>query len=1046
MLKLALLGEPTATLDATPITDFRSAKVQALFYYLVATRQVHTRHHLAGLLWGEAAEEQAKNSLRVSLNNLNKLFPDYIESTRLTVAFKTDRPHWLDIDEFSRQTATLNTSTPDLIALQAAAKLYQNDFLAGLEAENAPDFADWLQAERTRWRQAVVNLLAVISNNLVEERRYADAVDPLRRLLALAPWREEAHRTLMVALARQGQLTAASAQYELCRQGLAETLGVKPMPETYALFQRIRDAQGRQPHNLPAESSPLIGRSLELQQLANLLENPACRLITIVGLGGIGKTRLALAAASASQSGPTLPFLNGVAFAPLLNVATPDLLPVALADAIGLRLSGSASPITQVLNALRNQETLLVLDNFEHLLPPPQVNEEGKAVALLRQILEAAPDVKLLVTSREPLQLALEWRFDLEGLAASEGQEVRDKETGRQGDEEQETREQRADEPSKISPSPAAIALLVQTAQESDPAFQLTATDAPFASQLCRIVGGSPLAIKLAALLLRTLALPELVAKVQENLDLLATEHADWSPRQRSMRAIFDYTYGLLGREEQALFGRLTLFHDSFTEAAAQTVAGASPWTLAALTDHGLVQVTATPSDLRYTIHELVRQYGAEKRNAGEVAAVRSAHARFYAQLVQQHEQFLYGARYQQAIAAVESELPNIRAAWGWLLTQLADSDGAAPAIALLRQLAPTLAFFHEVKALFQAGDQLFGDAIAALQTAGIADNAFLAQLQRHQAAFAFEVSDFARAMALAATAAPVLLSAGAATEAALAQIVQGRAHLRRGDYDQAQQLLESGLAICQRLHHLRGQAEAQISLGMVASAIGEYARAQHALQAARTLCEQLGFAPWLARVLTNLGTIYARQYDYTNALPFYQQSLTIAEAEGTPTAIMINTSNLGGVYRGFGQGQLSITYYQRSLSMARSMGDRRWIAANLNGLGMTYLELGDMAAASRTLQEAIAEGQAIESHPDTLGGIALYAQVLARRGMVNEALQALLFAAGHPATMAQYTLYNARLLQELQEELPDAAIVAARSWGAGRSVAEVGAWLQNLL
>lgn len=222
------------------------------------------------------------------------------------------------------------------------------------------------------------------------------ALEFAMRLLALDPWREEAHRQMMRLLARSGQRSAALAQYETCRRLLAQELGVEPSPETTALYERIRTAPERR-HNLPVEVTSFVGREAELAALGRRLADPTCRLVTVVGTGGVGKTRLALQAAAAQING----FLHGVHFVPLTPLSSADLIIPAIAQVVGCTFHDRDDSKKQLLSYLREKEMLLLLDNFEHLV--------ANGVGLVLELLEGAPAVKLLVTSRERLNVRWEW-------------------------------------------------------------------------------------------------------------------------------------------------------------------------------------------------------------------------------------------------------------------------------------------------------------------------------------------------------------------------------------------------------------------------------------------------------------------------------------------------------------------------------------------------------------------------------------------------------------------------------------------------------------
>lgn len=364
ILKLTLLGKPQTYLNGELVTAFGTQKAQALFYFLAVTGTVHSRHALAALFWSEDSEENAKNSLRVALSGLRRLIPDHLTITRQTIAFNHESNFTLDIHVFDQQTETkLNhTDALDIQVLEQLIKLYRGDFLEDFHVDDAPFFEEWLLTERVRRRQIAIELLHRLTNHYVTVRAYEQAIRTLKRLLLLEPWDEAAHRTLMETLSRIGDFNAALSQYDQCYQILVDELDVEPMPETTELYRRIQAARAARRHNLPPESTPFIGRAKELEQLIAMVSEPDCRLVTIVGLGGIGKSRLALQAARQICAEQALLFLNGVIYVSLTNIVDAEQATLALADALELKVAGREDPLLRVQKQLENKEILLLLD------------------------------------------------------------------------------------------------------------------------------------------------------------------------------------------------------------------------------------------------------------------------------------------------------------------------------------------------------------------------------------------------------------------------------------------------------------------------------------------------------------------------------------------------------------------------------------------------------------------------------------------------------------------------------------------------------------
>ncbi|NJN83569.1 MAG: hypothetical protein HC802_15665 [Caldilineaceae bacterium] len=303
LLEIKLLGPPEALLDGKPITGFRSGKAQALLYYLTATRQPHSRSTLAGLFWGDVAEQHARRSLTSVLSNLKQLIPEHLQIERDTVEFDRERAHQLDVAIFEEE---IDAGSANVEQLRHEISRYRADFMDGFYIQDAPEFEQWMLGERTRLREKLLGVLFTLADLLVEKGDLEGAIECIRRILGLEPWREDAHRRLMVHLAQNGQRAAALAQFDRCRTLLAEELGVDPEAETVELAEQIRRgsvARRAQPPRrpmpsaLPTYPTSFVGREVDLAEIVRRLRDPSCRLLSLVGPGGIGKTRLALEAA-----------------------------------------------------------------------------------------------------------------------------------------------------------------------------------------------------------------------------------------------------------------------------------------------------------------------------------------------------------------------------------------------------------------------------------------------------------------------------------------------------------------------------------------------------------------------------------------------------------------------------------------------------------------------------------------------------------------------------------------------------------------------------
>ena len=424
---------------------------------------------------------------------------------------------------------------------------------------------------------------------------------------------------------------------------------------------------------LPTHLTSFVGRDKEITEITDLLAAPGCRLLTLVGPGGIGKTRLAVEAAVRMEQ----TFPDGIVFIALQPVPDVEGLAAAVATTLGLPLTGQQELRAHIYEYLRARRLLLILDNFEHLV-------DGSD--LVTGMLQAASQVRCLVTSREALNLQEEWLYPLDGLDVPT-------------------------EPFAASlASTGAVQLFVERAQRVNRAFGLPAEQDAVA-RICRLVEGMPLAIELAATWTKTLSCAVIADEIAQNIALLTTSLRNIPERHRSVRAAFDQSWTRLMDVERAVFTRLALFRGSFTLDAAIQVGGASPPILATLVDTSFVRRT---SDGRYHLHELLRQYAEERlREAPEAfARTMEAHQRYYIRFLSERLQGSIGAGQAEVTREVAAEIDNIRAAW-----RQAAAQGDVEAI---QQAVQTLSVFVFARGLYQDGVTACELAIQSLRTAPV--------------------------------------------------------------------------------------------------------------------------------------------------------------------------------------------------------------------------------------------------------------------------------------------------------------------------------------
>lgn len=666
-LQIAVLGKPQLTWRGEPLTaDLISAKGQALLVYLAVTGQTCSRQAISGLLWGDLSEERARGNLRFTLSKLRSVVGDYLTATRQSLAFDPSLPHYLDAGEFTRHCASPEKADP--AELESAVDLYRGNFLDDFHLHDAPDFETWVVVERERFQQMALASLAHLAACAQAQHEFNQAIAFTRRILSFEPWREEAHRQLMTLLAQSGHRTAALSQFEICKKQLDEELGVEPSAETQALYERIKsgdvkEADGESArrvesktesisrprtsasglrHNLPQHPMPFLGREDELARIAELLASADCRLLTLAGPGGVGKTRLSINAARMCVDR----FRDGVRFLSLRGmkpsdpIETTELLIAALADVVGYTFAAQRSPRELLLAHLADKEYLFVLDNFEPLLTT-RLDIRAHTEKLLLDVLNECPQVKLLITSRERLSIPPEWLLEVHGLPYPPTFE----------------REARKNYPS--------VELFVQQARRNDPNFSTEKQEYSI-NRICQLVAGFPLGIELAANWVRLLTCAEIAERLERGADLLTAGPPDTGT---SLRSVLDSTWEMLTEQEREVFRKLSVFREGFTLPAAQQVADASLPVLNSLMNKSMLR---RDENGRYVLHELLMQFGSYHLNLSpeQERTTRRKHGRFYGSFLNSRRAALEDPFDRSALTAIDAEIENIRAALAWHFEQ----------------------------------------------------------------------------------------------------------------------------------------------------------------------------------------------------------------------------------------------------------------------------------------------------------------------------------------------------------------------------------------
>ncbi|HEU5103237.1 MAG TPA: tetratricopeptide repeat protein [Roseiflexaceae bacterium] len=965
MLRVLLFGSPRIERGGEAI-PLRRTRALALLACMALARRPYDRDGLCGLLWPEFDTDSARNNLRRELSLLKSAIGDeLLTADRLQVAWNPQAQSWCDVTAFQAWIAAWkqHAHSADQLcdecasALTSAAHINSDDFLAGFYVQDSAAFDEWQFFQREGLRQQLAEALDALGAWHARRDEHAQAIECARRRLALDPLHEPAQRELMERYALAGQQSAALRQYDECARLLDKELGVAPAPETAALFEQIRSrafaraeepqtrdqerrdkemrivsrppdllvAQSlKSPTNTLPQTNGFVGRQRELADILRRLTDPACRLLTLVGPGGIGKTRLAIQAARtlAEAWAGEEAIADGVLFVPLAGVSSVGGLLQALAAAAQFNFYPHIAPQQQLLDYFCDKRMLIVFDNFEQL---------RDAAGLVGALLGAAPRLRLLVTSREALNIHEEWFHPVDGLSyPAEGQEIASVAQLARYD---------------------AVRLFDQHAQRVRGDFALS-REREAVVRLCRMVGGMPLAIELAASWLKVLSVQQVVVAIGRGLEILSARDGSLPARHRSIQAVLEESWALLSEDEQQALARLTVFHGGFDAEAAVAVADTTLLVLASLVDKALLR--PAPEN-RFQLHELLRQFAREKLKAAhaEARACRR-HSQFYLALLNAWNQvFESGARQAQP-SEIDRERENIRAAWEWAAMQ-------GDITALERAIEPVFNFYQN-RGYSQEGADAFASAAALIQ-ASSADLQHLNQepigvsLRARQGAFCYALGDYAAATRLLEESLRMAQSLALASEQAFALNILGQMAAWTGEYGLANQRLRQVLAIGDR----PARAVALEKLAEIVTDQGDYEAAKQLALESLALSRELGRPDWTAHALDRIGFISFCLGEYREAGCYFRESL---ERFDSTKHMLGRGLALGalGLVEWAGATAHARAYFEQSLAIFRAIGHQQHIAERLIDLSFIASETGDFPQAQRHGEEALAIGRRLGS------------------------------------------------------------------------------------
>lgn len=1018
MLSIYLLGVLRLLHDGAPLKFATLPKTPQLLAYLLLTESAPvSRATVAALLWPDLPAAESRGNLRRHLHDLRRALPPdppgrpWLVVDAQTLTWNRDADYWLDVDVF-------RSAGQDPARQAEAIALYTGDLLESV-------FEDWIFFIREQLRATFFDFLLAQLRRQHQAGDLLAAQDTAQRILQHDPLREDVLRELMTLRFEAGDRAGALAEYQRFEHRLRGEMQLMPMPETQAHYDRIArqglaaQTAAVQPipaappaaarTNLPAPVTTFIGRDAELDALHHLLVGPGSnlRLLTFTGLGGSGKSRLALEFGARVHADTPQAFPDGIFAAWLSSVTTPDQVPRAIAGVFSLGEQYGGSSMQTLKRFLAPKKLLLILDNFEHLLP---------AAGLLTELLGAAPNLRMIVTSRTLLRVYGEQEFKVQSLPLPDGAD-----------------RQPLDELARV----ASVALFAARSRAVNPQFVLNSDNAAAVAEICIRLDGLPLAIELAAARAKLLPPAAMLTRIGDRLDLLTDRTWSVEERHQTLRATLDWSYHLLNAAEQRVFGLLAIFPVDFSLDAAETVARECMGSdvlneIESLLDNSLLVRNDDDDTVRLRMPATVRAYAREHlHRQGDWDRAAASHANYILKWVKKLQPLLFGPAQARTLATLDREHPNLRAVFAYAIAH-------EPTLGL--ELA-TLLQRYWLWSSHRAEGYEWLEKLLALPNAQT-DFAIYLRARIGAAHLAYHTSD-AYHDAVRSTCEQCLDPARALGQDALVVDILRRLGdvLAYRDLDRAFACVEESFALAMRLGDGRGEAGARISLALLYLIRGDLPRARQLFNASTAYFTRIGDT-WSVSFCTIAfaQALHRTRADDDAAYKLYEQGIRLTGQSGDRMYYAFTLANMADIAL-TRQDYVKVESLAReALNLFRNLGELYQEPRLIRFLGLVAETRGNLASASAAFRESFDLNRRLGDRRGMAAALVAMARLALRRGRPAVAVETLA-GVEHLLLQSRLSLFPAdqtvfdQVWQAAHAGLRDSEISAASAAGRGQDL-----------